>query len=277
MSLVWSLPSPAVQPSPQPFQPPPGAFDRVFDGIGEAFVAKLDTTATGAASLIYSTFLGGRFSDSAHGIAVDGDGNAFVVGQTISDNFPTTAGAVSRSDSPSTDAFATKLNATGSGLLWSSYLGGGCFPLFGGSDVATDAAVDAEGNSYVTGWTSSSDFPVTSRSFDPTFNGGGQGFDAFLVKLATTPQAQIGIIIQEIDFQVSSGALSQGHGEALSATLQGAIRELNRGNPTGAVNVLRSFISQVNSINRQSLTEAQAQQLIDWAIHVITFITESNA
>ena len=111
----------------------PGAYqesDPTPDGYGleHAFVAKLDPSQSGAASLVYSTYLGGNVGDGAdfgYGIAVDGAGNAYVVGTTESTNFPVTAGVVQPTSGGGTgDTFVTKLNADGSALVYSSYLGG---------------------------------------------------------------------------------------------------------------------------------------------------------
>ncbi len=107
-----------------------GAFDRTFNvdtcprcGINQydAFVTKLN--ASGSA-LVYSTFLGGFDLDDGLGIAVDAAGSAYVTGETASSNFPTTAGAFDRTRNAEFDAFVTKLNAVGSALVYSTYLGG---------------------------------------------------------------------------------------------------------------------------------------------------------
>src|SRR6185369_3575937 len=106
-----------------------GAFDRTFNvdtcprcGIDQydAFVLKLN--ASGSA-LVYSSFLGGFDIDDALAIAVDGAGNAYVGGETGSNNFPVTAGALDRTRNGAFDAFVTKLNAAGSALVYSTYLG----------------------------------------------------------------------------------------------------------------------------------------------------------
>lgn len=100
-----------------------GAFDRSYKGrSGERFVTKLN--AAGSA-LAYSTFLGGSDDDGAHGIAVDGSGRAHVIGDTNSRSFPTTADAFDRRLGEFDDVFVTKLNAAGSALAYSTYLGGG--------------------------------------------------------------------------------------------------------------------------------------------------------
>ena len=106
--------------------------------------------------LAYSTYLGGSLTDQGLGIAVDAAGNAYVTGYTESANFPTTPGA-SRLPMRGVDAFVTKLNATGTALVYSTYLGGTA------DDCGHGIAVDASGNAYVTGDTNSANFPTTAR------------------------------------------------------------------------------------------------------------------
>lgn len=120
--------------------------------------------------LDYSTYLGGSANDTGFAIAVDASGEAYVAGFTASPDFPSTAGSYQTacklspsSGSCSGDAFITKLSADGTTELFSTYFGGS------GSDTALGIALDASGNAYVTGQTSSSDFPLTSFAFQPTF------------------------------------------------------------------------------------------------------------
>ena len=157
-----------------------GAFDRTFNvdtcprcGVDQydAFVTKLN--ASGSA-LVYSTFLGGFDIDDGLGIAVDAAGNAYVTGETGSQNFPTTSAAFDRTRNGAFDAFVTKLNAAGSALVYSTYLGAT------NVEFGSRIAVDAGGSAYVVGSTSSSDFPTTAGAFDTTANG---AFDVFVTKL----------------------------------------------------------------------------------------------
>jgi hypothetical protein len=145
----------------------------------DTFVVKLNASGS---SLVYSTYLGGTDFDSAHGIAVDGAGNAYVTGETVSIDFPTTAGAFSRTSRGQYDVYLTKLNATGSALVYSTYLGGTLV------DNAERVKVDSGGNAYVLGFTSSPDFPTTPGAFDTTANG---GFDVFLTKVNPTGSALV--------------------------------------------------------------------------------------
>jgi uncharacterized repeat protein (TIGR01451 family) len=135
--------------------------------------------------LTYSTFLGGSDYETATSIAVDSAGNAYVTGITLSTDFPTTLGALDTSHNGSPgfprDVFVTKLNAAGSGLVFSTYLGGD------GNDVGNSVAVDAVGNAYVTGETASTNFPTTLGAYDQSFNSTSfAGPDAFVAKFSAS-------------------------------------------------------------------------------------------
>src|SRR5438132_548275 len=132
--------------------------------------------------LVYSTYLGGSGSDASSGIAVDTQGNAYVTGVTRSSDFPTTAGAFQTTFGGLINAFVTKLNPTGTALLYSTYLGGF------GSNQGFAIAVDTLGNAYVTGG-AVRDFPTTLGAFQPAFGGGF--FDAFVTKLNPTGTALV--------------------------------------------------------------------------------------
>ncbi|HEY7546574.1 MAG TPA: SBBP repeat-containing protein, partial [Blastocatellia bacterium] len=130
--------------------------------------------------LDYSSFLGDRFSEGI-AVAVDSSGNAYVVGRTNSSDFPVTPGVVQPTLNKADDIFISKLNAAGSGLIFSTYLGGS------GGEVPSGVALDAEGNVYVTGSTLSRDFPVSGNAFQSS--GGGDSIDGFVVKLNSTGTA----------------------------------------------------------------------------------------
>jgi hypothetical protein len=138
-------------------------------GLFDVFVARFNTLSH---QLVYSTYLGGSGEDRAFRIAVDAAGNAYITGDTDSGNFPT-VNALQGNFSGGTDAFVAKLNASGSALVYSTYLGGS------GLDGGTAVAVDAAGEAYVTGFTASKNFPTVSP-LQPE-NAGGS-FDAFVAK-----------------------------------------------------------------------------------------------
>src|SRR5881396_3874937 len=135
-------------------------------------------------TLVYSTYLGGSSSDDGYGIAVDAAGAAYVTGTTGSADF--TAGCTAPCTglngtlSGRSDVFVTKINAAGTALVYSTYLGGS------GYESGNGIAVDAAGAAYVTGTTSSTDFPTTPGAIQTTYGGGGSssnGGDAFVSKL----------------------------------------------------------------------------------------------
>ncbi|HEV8129751.1 MAG TPA: SBBP repeat-containing protein [Acidobacteriota bacterium] len=131
--------------------------------------------------LVYSTYLGGNQEDVASAIAVDSAGSAYVAGWTLSSNF--TVNAFQRTRGGSTDAFVTKFNPQGSGIIYSTYLGGS------GRDQGQGIAVDSAGNAYVTGLTGSTNFPILNAF--QTANKGGSGGDAFVTKLNASGTALI--------------------------------------------------------------------------------------
>jgi len=153
------------------FPTTPGAFDPSFNGGYDAFVVKLNPDG---GSLAYATFFGGSGGDIVGAIAVDGAGRAYVTGYTGSDDFPTTPDAFDSNMDGEDDAFVIKLDSTGSGLTYATFLGGS------DRDVGVAIAVDGAGSIYVTGYTASTDFPTMPGAFDTDHNG---NWDAFVVKL----------------------------------------------------------------------------------------------
>ncbi|QJD86015.1 DUF7948 domain-containing protein [Cohnella herbarum] len=150
-----------------------GAFQTTLGTASQsAFIAKLNDTGS---SLIYSTYLGSSDFQSGNAIAVDSLGNAFVTGTTTSTDFPFTPGAFQSNLTGSQNAYIVKLNELGSALTYATYLGGSS------TDLGFGIAIDGSGNAYVTGSTSSLDFPTTIGAFSRTYRGGSQ--DAFVTKI----------------------------------------------------------------------------------------------
>jgi hypothetical protein len=159
--------------------PTMNALQPASGGGVDAFVTKI----TPAGSLVYSTYLGGSRSDAGTGIAVDSLGNAHVTGYTYSLDFPTLNPLQARLGGRD-DAFLAKLNPSGLDLLYSTYLGGSSFESgrsvsLGGGGVA----LDGSDNAYITGSTSSQDFPT----MNPLQPASGGGIDAFVAKLYIAP------------------------------------------------------------------------------------------
>ncbi len=138
-------------------------------GGQDVFVTKIDATGT---AIVYSTYLGADGEDIAGAIAVDGGGSAYVTGITTSAHFPGTAGsAIQAVPAGNQDAFVTKLNAAGTAIVYSTYLGGS------GIDQARGIAVDGAGNAYVAGYTQSTDFRgVSAASLQGSINAVESGF-----------------------------------------------------------------------------------------------------
>jgi uncharacterized repeat protein (TIGR01451 family) len=190
-------------------------------GGGDAFVVKLN--ASGSA-LVYSTYLGGNSSDQANGIAVDASGNAYVVGYTQSSDFPTANPL--QAFGGEQDAFVAKLNAAGSALVYSTYLGGNIW------ESGLGIAVDASGNAYVTGSTASTNFP-TVNPLQSECIACHYGGDAFVAKLNAAGSALVystylgGISLSEgrgiaVDASGNAYVTGVGEGDAFVAKLNAA-------------------------------------------------------
>ncbi|MDX6447219.1 MAG: hypothetical protein QOH71_4293 [Blastocatellia bacterium] len=152
--------------------PTQNAFQTFSGGSFDAFITKIDTNASGGASVLFSTYLGGIGDDKAYGIVIDNGGNnIYITGQTSSNNFPVLAPA-QPAFGGSFDAFVAKISSSGA-KVYATYLGGT------GDDRSAGIAVNSAGAAYVTGFTSSTNFPTVT----PLQISNGGGFDAFLAKL----------------------------------------------------------------------------------------------
>ncbi|MGD8537158.1 MAG: SBBP repeat-containing protein [Candidatus Aminicenantes bacterium] len=136
----------------------------------DAFITKINPAGS---ALVYSTYLGGSIDDWAMGIAVDSSGAAYVTGMTASGDFPT-QNPIQASWAGRSDVFITKINPSGSALVYSTYLGGSS------ADCGIGIAVDSSGAAYVTGDTGSLDFP-TMKPIQASHAGGE--FDVFITKI----------------------------------------------------------------------------------------------
>ncbi|MBM3288639.1 MAG: hypothetical protein FJY92_00665 [Candidatus Hydrogenedentes bacterium] len=196
-----------------------GAFDQTFNGGttneygGDMWIAKIHGV-TG--QLVYSTFVGGPDDEEPDGIYVNASGEVVVLGTTSSPNFPTTAGAYDQTHNGGSDVFLLKLNADGSGVVWSTFLGGS------GDDECWEKSrfgLDAGGNIYIAGMTKSADFPATPGAFDETHNGPNDGTnasrDAFVAKLTSDGSALV--------YATYLGGSDRDQGMSLSATATGEV------------------------------------------------------
>jgi|HubBroStandDraft_1064217.scaffolds.fasta_scaffold00034_5 hypothetical protein len=233
-------------PTKMPFQPT----NEELSGRPTAFVAKLN--AAGSA-LVYSSYLGGSggkadagVGDCANAIAVDAGGNAYVAGQTSSADFPTAVPfqSVNGSDGVG-NAFLTKLSASGSALSYSTYLGGST------GDAALAVAVDAFGDAYVSGYTSSSDFP-TANALQPQNATGGHGANAFVTKLNPTGSGLIySTYLGGSTYEQANALALDAAGNAyVAGTTYSSnfpvVEPLQATNHTGSRNANNAFISVLN-------------------------------
>ena len=163
-----------------------GALQTTYRGAGDAFVTKvnttINTTATAATSLVYSTYLGGTGLDQGNAIALDSAGNIYIAGLTNSATFGFTPAAtvVQPTYKGQGDAFVAELTNAGA-LSYFTYLGGTH------ADSATGIAVDSTGNVYITGTTASTDFPTAGAVFQPAYGGGNT--DSFVAKIGPAGNA----------------------------------------------------------------------------------------
>ena len=180
------------------------AYQAAIHGTQNAFLVKLSP----AGNLIYGTYLGGSLTDSGNGVAVDSYGNAYVTGGTTSPNFPV-VGGVQTQNAGGQDAFVTKFNAAGTGLVYSTYLGGS-----GGTvsqpELGNAIAVDNAGNAYVTGETPSTNFPL-ANAFQAAIDG---SLDAFVTELNSSGSALV--------YSSYLGGSSVDYGNAIAVSSSGA-------------------------------------------------------
>jgi Beta-propeller repeat/Abnormal spindle-like microcephaly-assoc'd, ASPM-SPD-2-Hydin len=166
------------------FPTTPGAFQITCSNScknGAAFITELNSSGS---ALVYSTYLGGTSINQGNAIVLDASLNAYVTGFTQSTNFPTTPGAYQTTCTCSklSDVFVTELNPTGSGLVYSTYLGGS------GQDVGYAIVLDSSDNAYLTGYTHSTNFPTTPGAFQTT---SGANTAAFVTVLNSTGSALV--------------------------------------------------------------------------------------
>ena len=161
-----------------------------------------DAVAANPASIVFSTYFGGNSTDTASAVAVDAGGNTYITGWTASTNLPVRNAFQSHSGG-GVDAFVAKFDPTGA-LAYCTYLGGA------GDDRAFGIAVDAAGAVYLTGWTSSTDFPIAGNPYQRSL---ADGLDAFVAKLSATGESLI--------FSTFLGGASSDQGRAIALDASG--------------------------------------------------------
>ncbi len=204
-------------PTLNPFQPG-------LIGEGDAaFVVKLNSAGN---DLIYSTYLGGDDEDHGQGIAVDETGCAIVTGYTASEDFPTQSPY--QTHQGGRDAFVTRLNATGTGLVYSTYLGGSA------DEEGCDLEIGNGSEAYVVGSTASTDFP-TQGPYQAAFQGGGTG-DVFITRLGSAGDALIYSTYlggggddqgRAVALDFTGNAYVSGYTESLDFPVLGSLQSLN--------------------------------------------------
>ncbi|MET0229420.1 MAG: SBBP repeat-containing protein [Rhodanobacteraceae bacterium] len=143
-------------------------------GLAALLASAMSANPVRGAIVFDATYLGGSLPDKVLAVASDSLGNTYVAGFTQSSDFPT-KNAAQAANAGGLDAFVAKINASGTAIVWSTYLGGS------GNDVVLGLARDTSGAVYVTGYTTSANFPITPNAPQPTFGGGA--YDAFVTKL----------------------------------------------------------------------------------------------
>lgn len=208
----------------------------------DAFVARINAAGTG---LIYCGYLGGSYDDGGTGIAVDSSGNAYVCGYTKSPDFPVVLGPYTNYQGNITqysEAFITKINATGTTLIYSGYIGGTL------TDQASAVAVDSSGRAYVCGTTESSDFP-TRTGPDLSYNGLK---DAFVLRVAASGSQLdwsgfIGGTRDDVGASIAIDASGNAYVTGYTASTQGNQFPVKNGPKLTHSGGLDAFVAKVNS------------------------------
>ena len=170
---------------------------------------------------------------------MDSAGNAYVTGYTASTDFPTTPGAFQTTYGGNQDAFVTKLNPTGTALVYSTYLGGTS------GDYGLGIAVDTAGNAYVTGGTESTDFPTTAGAYQTTYGG---TYDAFVAKFAFEVQSTTTTVVSSVN--------PSSFGQAVTLTATVTANAPGSGSPTGTVTFYVGPVNPADQIGTGTLSSS---------------------
>jgi len=248
---------------------------------GTGWVAKMNSAGS---ALVYGTYLGGGASDAGRGIAIDSAGNAIVAGYTESTDFPVTSNALQSTDNAAPigsgttndTGFVSKLNSTGSSLIFSTFLGGS------NSDQMLAAATDAAGSAYIVGTCLSKDFPATKGAFQTTMQEswnpcmakissdgsslnyatyvGGSGEDTGVaIAVDSSGDAYITGDASAVDFPVTPGAFqTENYASVYSGDLGSFLTEMN---PSGSALVYSTFVGGSGSLTGENCGCATALAL----------------
>ena len=210
-------------------------------------------------SIAYSTYLGKGNEDDGFGIAVDSTGAAYIAGQTLSSGFPTTTGSAQTTFKGHQDAFVTKLKADGTGLVYSTFLGGDKDSTGAAGSAITGAsaiAIDSSGNAYVVGSTTATDLPTTSNAAQGSNNGAQDAFVAILNPAGNTLlySTYLGGGAREIGFAVavdsSKNIYAVGETDSTNFPTQSAVQGSNASTTAGGAD---GFVTKIKALPDGSL------------------------
>jgi len=229
----------------------------------DAFVTKFSSSGE---RLYYSTYLGGTGVELGIRLTVDALEHAAVTGLTTSTNFPVANAIQPSIGAGSVDAFLTEYNRAGSAYIQSTYLGGSSAQFGYGVNV------DGAGNVWVTGSTSSLDFPLV-HPYQGTYT--GIDFDAYVSKIALAVPQSIGVLEGEVRNLVVEGILNHGRAQSLLVKLQKAREDVIEGDREDAGEELRAFTGRVEDyIGKGVLPLEQGGRLRSAALDIITRLCE---
>lgn len=197
-----------------------GAYRTSINGTTDIFIARMSVSGN---SVPAATYFGGSSGETAYDVVLNASGEAFITGVVYSTNFPVSSGAFRTAGGSSQDAFAARFNANYTSLTYSTFLPGSAI------DEGYDIAVNGSNQAYVTGYTSSSNFPVTSGSYQTVKS---TGFDAFVVKLNSGGTAAMySTFIGGTGFERAKGIVVNAAGEAYVSLQTGSTLSTSAGAP----------------------------------------------
>ena len=230
-------------------------------GGDDVFLAEIDPSQAGTSGLIYATYLGGTQEDVARSLAVDSSGIMYVTGFTVSPEFPTTLNAISTTYLGGEDAFILKMDPSSGSLIYSSFVGGS------GLDIATKLYLEPTNHVAITGYTFSTDLPITPNAFQPINHGNG---DAFIMDLDLTKTGLSAVLYSSYyggsdtdvsyDIRRDSNGLLYFAGYTLSADLPVSSGALNTTSDGGGLDGFVAVIDPAHSLVYSSFITSPGYQ-----------------